>query len=37
MKERYQMLLANDIDNGVDDEDYLFIAGCCRKRIESRD
>ena len=37
MKERYQMLLANDIDNGADDEDYLFIAGCCRKRIESLD
>ena len=37
MKERYQMLLANDIDNGADDEDYLFIASRCRKHIESLD
>lgn len=37
MKERYQMLLANDIDNGADDEDYIFIASRCRKHIESLD
>lgn len=35
MKERYQMLLANDIDNGADEKDCLFIANYCRKHIES--
>lgn len=29
------MLLANDIDNGADEKDCLFIANCCRKHIES--
>lgn len=34
MKQRYLMLLANDIDNGVDESDYESITHACEMRID---